>query len=79
MLTDTNIKGLPSKILVTITPVVFFGNLRSEISSLFKSRIEIFKSSIFVCVLVSVSDFFSALNCSEDSNLPNNTFFEINF
>ena len=72
---DTNIKGLPSNISVTTTPVVFFGNLRSEISSLFKSRMEIFKLSTFTCLLLSGSLFFSALNSDEDSNLPSNTFF----
>ena len=79
LLTDTNIKGLPSKILVTTTPVVFFGNFRSEISLLFKSRTKIFKFSTLTCLLVSGSVFVSALNSSEDSSLPKVTFFEINF
>ena len=78
-LTDKNTKGLPSDISVTTTPVVFIGNLRSGISSLFKSRIEIFNFSTFIYLLVSGSAYFSALNASEDSNLPNNTFLEINF
>ena len=64
---------------MTTTPVVFFGNLRSAISSLFKSRIEIFKISTFIYLLASGLAFFSALNYLEDSNLPNKTFFEINF
>ena len=39
---------------------MFRGNLRSEISSLFKSRIEIFKFSTFIYLLLSDSAFFSA-------------------
>ena len=35
--------------------------------------------SILTYLLASGSAFFSALNSSEDSNLPNKTFFEINF
>ena len=64
---------------MTITPVVFFGNLRSAISSLFKSLIEIFKLSTLIYLLVSNSTFFYSLNSAEDSNLPNNTLFETNF
>ena len=76
---ETKIKGLPSKISVTTTPEVFLGNFRSIISSLFKSLIKIFNFSILTYLLVSGSDLVSALNYSEDSNLPNKTFFEINF
>ena len=60
-LIDTNTKGLPSDISVTTTPVVFFGNPRSEISSLFKSLIEIFKFSTLVYLLVSDSAFSSVV------------------
>ena len=76
-LTDKNINGLPSDIFVTTTPVVFFGNFRSETSFLLKSLIEIFKSFTVTYLLSSVSALFSALNSSEDSNLPIKTFFEI--
>ena len=53
---DTKIKGLPSNFSVTTTPVVFFGNLRSKISSLFKFLIEIFKLSTLTYLLVSGSE-----------------------
>ena len=77
-LIDTNINGLPSNIEVTTTPVVFFGNSLSEMSSLLRSLTKIFKFSILVYFYLSSSFLLSALNSLEDSNLPSKTFFEIN-
>ena len=51
-LTDINLKGLLSDILVTTTPVEFFGNSRLVISFLFKSLTEIFR----VSTIISSSD-----------------------
>ena len=66
-LTDKNFKGLFSDIFVTTTPLKFFGKLRLEISSLFKSLTEIFKAST---IISSTGTFSMGFCCKSASNAP---------